>query len=49
VVEAGVVAAGEGDDELPGVLVHAVHGHTVGLRYRGFTQSVTSANFVSAP
>ncbi len=32
VVEAGVVAAGERDDELPGVLVHAIHGHTVGLR-----------------
>ena len=32
VVEAGVVTARKGDDELPGVLVHAVHGHTVGLR-----------------
>jgi len=47
VVEAGVVAAREGDDELPGVLVHAVHGHPVGLQHdhviepTGFLKSVT--------
>ena len=35
VVEAGVVAAREGDDKLAGVLIHAVDGDPVGLQHVG--------------